>query len=173
MADDLIKLDNLLAVLEEYGQAVAEQYKLNLQRDNRPASGALERSINTRVRTERGEFIVEMDLESYWKYIEYGTGGRSPNAKIYNPTRKFPPVSKLLEWIRVKPVLPRPDASGKIPTPEKLARQIAGKIYWYGTEGKPSLQDAMTDTTEAWRERIQEALGHDLENYIRVVLTGS
>jgi len=169
---DLINFDNLRAVLEDYGRAVAARYKENLVRDGRPASGALERSITTRVRTERGEFIVEMDLENYWKYIEYGTPGRSPEAKMFDPTRKFPPVNKLLDWVRIKPVIPRPDDKGKIPTPEQLARQIAGKIFWYGTEGKPSLGDAMRDVTEEWRERIQEALGHDLEYYIRKVLSG-
>lgn len=169
---DIINLDNLRAVLEDYGRAVAQRYKENLVRDGRPASGALERSITTRVRTDRGEFIVEMDLEEYWKYIEFGTGGRSPSAKIYDPGRKFPPVNKLLEWVRVKPVIPRPGGDGKIPTPEQLARRIAGKIFWYGTSGKPSLTDAMRDVTDEWRERIQEALGRDLGNYIRKVLSG-
>lgn len=167
MADELINLDNLLAVLEEYGEAVAEQYKANLVRDGRPASGKLQDSISTHVRVDGGDYIVEMDLEEYWKWIEHGTGGRSPLAKIYNPNRKFPPVNKLLEWVRIKPRLPKPQGI----TEEQFARKIAGKIYWYGTEGKPSLEDAKRDVTAEWRERIEAALQHDMYNYIRKVLS--
>lgn len=166
MADDLINFDHLREVLEEYGEAVAEQYKANLVRDGRPASGKLQQSIVTRVRVNGGDYIVEMDLEEYWKWIEHGTGGRSPLAKIHNPRRKFPPVNKLLEWVKVKPGLPRPQNL----TQEQFARKIAGKIYWYGTEGKPSLEDAKRDVAAEWRERIEEALHHDMYYYIRKIL---
>lgn len=166
MADELINLEHLRQVLEDYGKAVAEQYKGNLRRDGRPASGRLEQSITTHVEVDGGDYVVQMDLEEYWKWIERGTKGRLNG----NPARKFPPVGKLLEWIRVKPVIPRPDAKGRIPSPRSLAFLIGRKIRDYGTEGKPSLEDAKRDVTAAWRDRIEQALQHDMYDYIRKVL---
>lgn len=162
MADELINLDNLRQVLEDYGKAVAEQYKSNLRRDGRPASGRLEQSITTHVEVDGGDYVVQMDLEEYWKWIERGTKGRLNG----NPSRKFPPVSAIERWISIKPSLPVPQGL----TPQQFARKIAGKIYWYGTEGKPSLEDAKADVTAAWRDRIEQALQHDMYNYIRKVL---
>lgn len=166
MADNLIDLTNLRAVLEDYGRAVAEQYKANLKRDGRPASHQLERSIVTRVVTEGGDFVVKMDLEEYWKYIEYGTAGWFTG----NTSRKFPPVDAILKWIEVKPVIPRPDAKGRIPSPRSLAFLIGRKIQQFGTKGRADLTEAKMDVTEQWRERIEAALQHDMYNYIRKVL---
>lgn len=166
MADDLINFDNLRAVLEEYGKAVAEQYKGNLRRDGRPASGDLERSITTRVVVDGKDFVVQMDLNAYWKYIEYGTKGWFTG----NTSRKFPPVDALMKWIEIKPVIPRPDAKGRIPSPRSLAFLIGRKIRDFGTQGRADLTEAKMDVTEQWRGRIEAALQHDMYNYIRKVL---
>lgn len=168
---ELLRLDNLRSVLEEYGEAVAEEYRQNLIKSDRLASERLLNSIRTSVRVADREYIVEMTLEDYWKYVEEDT---RPH---------WPPPSKLLEWIRVKPVLPRPDAKGRIPKPEQLAfligRRIAGKapdgnggFKPGGTKGSHDLRDAKRDVTAAWRRRLEEALGHDLEYYIIKVLHG-
>ena len=166
MTDDLLTFENTLAVLAEYGEAVAAAYKDNLRRDGRPASHALEKSIKTHVTTDRGDFVVQMDLEDYWKYIEYGTKGWFTG----NTSRKMPPVSTILKWIEIKPVIPRPDAKGRIPSPQSLAFLIARKIRNFGTKGRADLTEAKMTTEAAWRERLETALGHDLEHYIRKVL---
>lgn len=169
MADELLNLDTLRAVLEEYGRAVADEYKQNLIKSDRLASERLLNSISTRVRTDGGDFVVEMTLEDYWKYVEYDT---KPH---------WPPPDKLVQWIRVKPVIPRPDSRGRIPRPEQLAfligRWIAGRSPYQlahglpgGTKGSHDLRDAKRDVTAAWRERIENALQHDMYNYIRKVL---
>lgn len=166
MADELINFDNLRAVLEEYGRAVAEQYKSNLRRDGRPASGDLIQSITTRVVSGDREWEVQMSLKDYWKYIEYGTRGRLTG----NPGRKFPPVSAILRWIQVKPVVPRPDARGRIPSPQSLAFLIGRKIRDFGTKGRADLTEAKMTVTEQWRDRISAALGHDMAVYIERIL---
>lgn len=160
-------MTELRAVLEEYGQAVAEQYKKNLERDNRLASRKIVTppSCTTRVSVDGREWEVTMTLEDYWKYIEYGTKGRVNG----NPGRKFPPVDKILSWIQVKPVIPRPDAKGRIPSPQSLAFLIGRKIRDFGTKGRADLTEAKMEVTERYRQRIAEALGHDMENYIRKV----
>lgn len=163
MADELLNLDRLRAVLEEYGRAVAAQYIENLKRDNRPASGQLIDSITTRVVTEDGDFVVKMDLAKYWKYIEYGTKGWLTG----NTSRKMPPVSAILEWIQVKPNFPRPATLQK---QKSLAFLIARKIRDFGTQGRADLTEAKMEVTEQWKARIEEALQHDMRNYIRKVL---
>ena len=163
MADELLNLDNLRAVLEEYGKAVAEQYKANLKRDGRPASHKLEQSIHTHVDVDGQDFVVRMDLEEYWKYIEYGTRGRLTG----NPSRKFPPLKAIEDWIEVKPGLPKPST---IPEKKSLAFLIGRKIRDFGTQGRADLTEAKMEVTEQWRERIEAALQHDMYNYIRKVL---
>lgn len=93
------------------------------------ASGTLSKSITGIVKMNDKYLTVSISLEDYWKYIEYGT----------NP--HFPPVDKIREWIRVKPVLPRPLASGKLPTENQLAFLISRKISKFGTKPKPFLNN--------------------------------
>ena len=139
----LIDFDELNAVLTEYGEAVKQQYIDNLKRDGRPASGDLIQSITTRVVTGDREWVVEMSLKDYWKYIEYGTRGWYTG----NTSRKFPPPSAILRWIQVKPVLPRPDAKGRIPSPKSLAYLIGRKIRDFGTRGRADLTEAKMSVT--------------------------
>lgn len=163
MADELMNLDNLRAVLEEYGRAVAEQYKSNLRRDGRPASGDLIQSITTRVVSGDREWEVQMSLKDYWKYIEYGTRGRLTG----NPSRKFPPVSAILRWIQVKPSFPSP---ASLPEQKSLAYLIGRKIRDFGTKGRADLTEAKMTVTEQWRDRISAALGRDMAVYIERII---
>lgn len=163
----LIDFDELNAVLTEYGEAVKQQYIDNLKRDGRPASGDLIQSITTRVVTGDREWVVEMSLRDYWKYIEYGTRGWYTG----NTSRKFPPPSALLRWIQVKPVLPRPDAKGRIPSPKSLAYLIGRKIRDFGTRGRADLTEAKMSVTEQFRPRIEAALARDMTTYIRRILS--
>ena len=164
---ELIALDNLRAVLEDYGKAVAELYKANLARDNRPTTeDALRNSIKTHLEVGEHSYTVEMDLKDYWKWLEHGTKGRQTG----NPNRKFPPVNAILNWIQIKPVIPRPMDGKKAPTPQQLAFLIGRKIREFGTIGKPSLEDAKATAWAEWRPRIEEALRTDMYDYIRTIM---
>lgn len=155
-SNTLIDFKELQQVLEDYAKDIADRYKDNLTKSGRPASGALQESIKTRVRdVANGRvFYVEMSLLDYWKYIEWGT---KPH---------LPPVSKIIEWVKIKPVIPAPDENGKIPTPEQLGWAIAKKIEREGTEGKPDLTTSLEELDVWYRDRISEALGKDVGNYI-------
>ena len=121
-----MELPRLRAVLEEYGQAVAQQYKDNLVRDGRPASGDLIRSITTFVEVNGQGYEVKMSLNDYWKYIEYGTKGWLTG----NTSRRFPPPAAIEHWIQVKPGLPKP---ATIQERKSLAYLIGRKIRcWRG-----------------------------------------
>lgn len=62
-------------------------------------------------------------MEDYFKWAE---NGRGPG--------KFPPIEKIKEWIRIKPVLPR-QINSKLPTENQLAYLISRKIALEGTKG--------------------------------------
>ena len=163
---ELMNLDNLREVLEEYAEAVRQEYIANLERDGRPASGELINTMTARVDYGDNAFEVVLNLKEYWKYIEYGTKGWYTG----NPGRKFPPVNKILDWIQIKPVIPRPDSRGRIPTPQQLAYLIGRKIQQFGTKGRADLTEAKMNVTERYRQRIAEALGHDMKDYIRKIV---
>ena len=78
-------------------------------------------------------YRIYLQLEDYWKYLEYGT---KPH---------FPPVEKIAEWIRIKPVLPRPNAKGKLPTQKQLAFMIARSISVKGTQPTHTLQQTIDE----------------------------
>lgn len=144
-------------VLERYGKEFIELYKNNLAASGRPASGRLADSLSYRVSLDGRTFAVDISLLEYWKYIENGT---RPH---------FPPISAIREWIRVKPVLPRPFANGKLPTESQLAFLIARKISRVGTEGINDFERASDELFERMQSSIAEAVTQDLERQVSVI----
>lgn len=150
--DTLVRFDNLLKALEDYAIAVRNEYQDNLIRSDRIASGELLNNIEFEVLQNGAAFKVNLLLAPYWKYLEEGT---KPH---------FPPVSALLKWIEVKPVLPRPDKNGKLPTPKQLAFLIGRKISQEGTAGTQDLQHATQRINEEHRQKIIDAFRQDVQN---------
>lgn len=144
----MIEFRHLQEALAQYAQAIADQYKQNLEDSGRRASGELVSSVNTKVVVDGNEYVIELELQDYWKYVEEGT---KPH---------FPPVSKILEWVKVKQILPTPMANGKLPTEQQLAWMIAKKIDRVGTEGSNDLEHTMEEVD--YNAIIEEALDADI-----------
>lgn len=155
----LVQLDELRKVLEDLAKDVQERYKDVLTQNGHVASRQLRDTITTRVEVSDQSYEVVMTLEEYWKYVENDT---KPH---------FPPPSALMKWIEVKPVIPRPMANGKLPTTKQLAFLIGRKINEVGTKGTHDLERTKEDIIKWYRDRISDALGHDMTNYIRKVMT--
>lgn len=145
----MIEFKNLQEALAQYAQAIEDRYKTNLESSGRRATGQLITSVNTVVVVNENEFAIDLNLEDYWKYVEEGRGAG-----------KFPPPDKILEWIRVKPILPTPLANGKLPTEQQLAFLIGRKIANEGFEGTHDLQHTMEEVD--YEEIIVEALDKDI-----------
>lgn len=145
----MIMFKRLQEALAQYAQAIADQYKTNLESSGRRASGELISSVNTKVTVDGNEFVIELQLEDYWKYVEEGRG---PGG--------FPPVNKILEWIKLKPILPYPDKNGKLPTENQLAFLIGRKIANEGFEGTNDLSNTMEEVD--FEQIIQDALDQDV-----------
>lgn len=111
-------------------------------------------SVETVVTLDDRTFTVSLKLNEYWKYVEWDT---RPH---------WPPPEAIRRWVDIKPVLPRPDANGKIPSPQSLAFLIGRKISKYGTTGTHDLQTTKDAVIPMHLERIEAALAEDIGNYI-------
>lgn len=159
MEDRLMNWNNLQKVLEEYAITVRNKYQDNLINSNRIASGKLLNSIDFIIEKDNQHISVSLKLEDYWKYVEYDT---KPH---------WPPVDKILEWIKIKPILPRPDRKGNLPTPNQLAFLIGRKISEDGTTGTKDLHSAIEEINTEFEIRIQEAITKDLESGFSAIFT--
>lgn len=153
--EQLLELTELHKVLQDFATDIRERYKDVLANNDHIASHNLVDSIHTEVKVGEDAYEVTMTLADYWKYVENDT---KPH---------FPPPDAILKWIQVKPVIPRPDANGRIPSQKSLAFLIGRKIAREGTEGTHDLAKTKDDILPWWREQISKALGHDMQNYIR------
>jgi hypothetical protein len=149
---------NLKEALETYGQVLEDEYREQIADAGAFASGQFFDSIRHMLIIEDRTYELVLSLEDYWKYIEEGRG-----------PGKFPPLDKIEEWIRIKPISPYPDAKGKVPSNKQLAFLIGRKIAEEGTEGKHLLDKAM-ESTQDWLELIYDAIDKDIEAELDEVL---
>ena len=153
--ETLLEFTNVQEVLQRYAKDIDTRYKEVLADKDHIASRDLFNSIKVQVEVGEREYSVTMRLLDYWKYLEHGT---KPH---------WPPVKDLINWIEVKPVIPRPLANGKLPTTEQLAYLIGRKIATVGTEGTHGLEKTKNQITPFYLEEIQKALARDVREYVR------
>lgn len=147
-------LQNFLSTLDEYSQRAEELYKRKLTDKGINASYKLLNSVETVVRRNDDTFTVTINLEPYWYYVENG-----------RKAGKFPPLSKILDWIRIKPVIPYSDSRGRLPTEEQLAFLIARKISRDGTEPKRVLAETVEELNRYYLPKLQQALDRDFNRF--------
>lgn len=149
------------AVLAEYATAVLNAYQDRLIRGDKIATGDLLNTAEYVITTGEGTILVQLSLEQYWKYVEKG---RKPG--------KFPPPSAIIGWIQAKPIYPKPDARGKLPTVQSLAYLIGRKIAREGIPATNALASAVEGQTALWEERIRAALAEDFREGIAIIMRG-
>lgn len=144
--------ENLVRVLDDYARDLKELYQYNLNYDNAFANGELINSVRYLFEHNGSKYEISLQLADYWKYVEYG-----------RRSGKFPPVDKILNWIRVKPVIPRP-FNGKLPSEKQLAFLISRKIALEGTKPRNILALTLEELNEEYDDKISEALTLDLSD---------
>ena len=157
--NDLINFTELQQVLQDYAKEAEEIYKYQISLGGKNASRKLTDTIKSNIMVGDQAYEVSLTLQEYWKYVE---SGRAPG--------KFPPVKALLDWISVKPVIPRPDDHGRIPTPNQLSFLIGRKIKEEGIKPFPALETTKEELDKIYHERLSAALGHDMTIYIRKLI---
>lgn len=122
-----------LTTIQDITNDFCQELKNKLTANKTNASNDLKNSIRGIVQQNGKYIVISIELQDYWKFIEYGT---RPH---------FPPLSAIKKWISVKPVLPRPLPSGKLPTANQLSYLIARKISKVGTKAHPFLKPTIND----------------------------
>ena len=164
--EQLIDFTELQQVMQDLANDIRDNYKEHLEFNDRYTergvpSGYSQRlidSVKTQVVVGDRAWEITMTLNDYWKYVEDDT---KPH---------FPPVNKILEWVNIKPVLRRPDANGRIPSPQSLAFLIGRAISEHGTKGTHDLEKVKDGVIPFYKEKLATALGHDVGVYIRKIM---
>jgi len=145
--------NNFLKVLGKYSQQAQKLVKDSLTKNNRIATGKLLNSIHTEISQNNDTYSVTLNFEDYFKYVSEG-----------RKAGKMPPVDSILEWIKVKHILPRP-MDGKLPTEKGLAYLIARKIGREGYEGSNDYETSIEQLNNEYIPKLEEALQKDLYTY--------
>ena len=188
--NDLINFESLSKVLQEYASEAEQIYRNQLASGSKNASKSLADTANAEVVVNDSVYEVVLNLQEYWKYVERGRKGldsspdrgnvgslpsyvpQSTKNELTKPmgAAAFPPVNAIINWIKVKPVVPRPDKNGRVPSVNSLAYLIGRKIAFEGIEPYPALATTIQELDRKYKDRISEALGRDVGTYIAKVL---
>lgn len=154
MEKDTLTFNNLQQVLDDFTKDVAETYRGLLLRDGKNATGELISSIRPMTpELVDGAFQCSLSLAPHWKYVE---SGRRPG--------KFPPIDNILEWVKAKPQLARPNRlDRKELAPKQLAFLVARKIATKGIQPGNQLKEALDIVYARWKDRIDAAITADIE----------
>ena len=149
--------NNLQQVLDDFTKDVAETYKSLLLRDGKNATGELISSIHPMTpELVDGTFECSLSLAPHWKYVE---NGRRPG--------KFPPIDNILDWVKAKPQLARPNRlDRKEIAPKQLAFLVARKIATKGIQPGNQLEEAIDIVYARWKDRIDAAITADIESIL-------
>ena len=149
--------NNLQQVLDDFTKDVAETCRGLLLRDGKNATGELISSIKPMTpELVNGTFECSLSLAPHWKYVE---NGRRPG--------KFPPIDNILDWVKAKPQLARPNRlDRKEIAPKQLAFLVARKIANKGIQPGNQLEEAMDIVYARWKDRIDAAITADIETIL-------
>lgn len=158
MEEYSLNFANLEKAIGSFVDEFIKVYRGLLIRDGKKATGNLISSLKpVSVDFEGKGYVGSISLASYWKYVEYG---RRPG--------KFPPPDKILEWVKVKPVLPRP-INGIKPTEKQLAFLISRKIARDGIEAGNQFSEALDIAWSRKSIEISKAIEKDLQEKINLI----
>lgn len=148
-------------VLKEYAIELRNTLQDSYITDDRIATGDLLNSVEYIIEKDDRQIEVSLQLKEWWKYVEEDT---KPH---------FPPPDAMLKYVKAKPVLPKPDKNGKLPTPNQLAYLIGRKISEVGTTGTHNVRDTVRLINERYEEKIGQAISEDINNELDVIFSQS
>lgn len=148
-------------VLKEYAIELRNTLQDSYINDDRIATGDLLNSVEYIIEKDDRQIEVSLQLKEWWKYVEEDT---KPH---------FPPPDAMLNYIKAKPILPKPDKNGKLPTPNQLAYLIGRKISEVGTTGTHNVRDTVRLINERYEEKIGQAISEDINNELDVIISQS
>ena len=166
METNALTFPNLEKAINDFVSDFVDTYKGLLIRDDKKASGDLLRSIKPiEIEFSSNKISGSISLREYWKYIEYGTG---PQHIPDKRQQYWPQMDKILKWIKVKPVIPRPN-NGIMPTEKQLTFLISRKIHDDGIKPGRQFTEALNLTWAKNKNKISDAISIDLQANIDLI----
>lgn len=160
--EDLTDFPKTMEVLKKLAEDVKAGYIDQLERDKHPTKYGQNRltdTITTVVEADGLSFTASLKMNYYWKFLEEGT---RPH---------WPPRDAILKWVEIKPVLPRPDGNGRIPTPQQLSFLISRKIANEGTQGTHGFEKTREAIVPFYVEELEKAFNEDVGFYLMKVFS--
>lgn len=149
-------MNKIEEVLHKYGKLIEDKYKQGLLDFDSIATKDLYNTVKYEVKSNGNVYSIVLNLMDYWKWVEYG---RKPG--------KFPPIDKILSWVRVKNIVPKPyvleDGREVIPNERQIAFLIARSIANNGIEPKPILEDVISDIKDRLIKELLEVLAIEIQ----------
>lgn len=142
---------NLKPILEQFGEYVVSQSRLNLTKGGyknkgQNASGSLSKSLAFEVMPNGKNWVVEFIMQYYGQFVDKGVSGtkerrntpyrfRSKGGK--QGLKGMPPPDAFAGWAKLKGIKGRDKKTGRFITDKKLQFLIARSVFEKGI--KPSL----------------------------------
>lgn len=135
-----------------------KEYKQQLENFDANATGTLSRTATASVEVNGPLITLYTELAPEWKWVE---NGRKPGGK-------FPPRQAILDWMKVRNILPR----GPRPiSQESLAFLIQRKIAVEGIKPRPALHNAAEEIVDEFINEVYRQfdaiLQADIENNLQ------
>ena len=110
MPSEKIDFNKVAELTKEFASNILKDLQDNLVKSNAMATGNLYQSITWEpLQILKTGIVFELMLDSYYKYVDKGVKGKDSSSKApgspYQYNDKIPPVSKLRQWIRDKPLM--------------------------------------------------------------------
>lgn len=148
-----MKFSRTEALLNSFAQTIVNRYRDKI---SEYSSGNLYKTIDYSITAHDDSYLVTVNLEDYWKFIEKG---RRAGAKM-------PPVSAIENWIKVRKIIPRPvvlkSGRQRVPTVQQLAYVIARSISRKGIAPRPFMSESIDQTIEDFKSRLRAAVREDV-----------
>lgn len=146
-------------VLQEYAILVRNKYQDSLIKNDRIATGDLLNNVEYHIKIGEQYLEVSLNLQDYWRFVEWDT---KPH---------FPPIDAILKYIEAKPINPREDDKGRLPTPRQLAYLIGRKISEEGTKGTHDLENTLKEVNALYMDKIEEAVLDDVMEDLNIIIS--
>lgn len=174
MENNLISFPNLIQTLRNYAEEVIAKYRDNLIIDGHIATGELINKITANpVEIKDNTYSVSINLMDYWKYVEEGVNGTEQDQGSpfsFSTSKTMIPPNVILNWIKVKHILPRPGKNGRLPSQKSLAWIIAKSIHEKGIEKGKQLEKTLQELNDEWTIKIVDAVTEDLSNSVGIII---
>ena len=132
----LIETEKYLAQIKD---KIISESQRNLKARGQNVSNRLSSSIKGNIKENKNSIEIDFDMKRYGVFQDRGVQGTESGKSFSNfrYTRKKPPMSVFLPWIKKRGLKGRDKKTGRFTTHKSLAFAIANSIYKKGI--KPTL----------------------------------